>query len=103
MTHGASTRQDRLDALTAAIGMSAQFRRLRHTRRCQRHGCWLAVDQADQWLCDPCQRNGGGRREGHLKAGRRPPTAERRAARAVGIGEEVRNGREGHPQPRRGP
>jgi hypothetical protein len=35
--------------------LSAYFRRQRRTRKCQRCGAWLAVDQPDPWLCSPCQ------------------------------------------------
>ena len=47
--------RDELDARQSIFRMSAYFRRVRHSRKCQRCGGWLAVDQPDPWLCSPCQ------------------------------------------------
>jgi hypothetical protein len=54
--------QGDLDLIASTFRMSVHFKRMRHTRRCRRCGCWLAVDQPFVDTCSPCQgalqRNG---------------------------------------------
>lgn len=40
-----------LDLIASTLQMSAQFQRMRHTRRCRRCGSWLAVDQPSLDTC----------------------------------------------------
>jgi hypothetical protein len=54
MNRGASLTNGELDLIASTYRMSAHFQRMRHTRRCPRCRCYLAVDNAGR-ICSPCE------------------------------------------------